>query len=80
MTLLAQGDGGAAGALAGGLGLVCVGSISLVIYFIPLMVALLRGHHNTLAIGALNVFLGWTFLGWVIALVWSFTQVNRSSR
>jgi hypothetical protein len=24
----------------------------------------------------LNIFLGWSFIGWVIALVWSFTEVK----
>jgi hypothetical protein len=30
-----------------------------------------RRHPNTVAIGILNLFLGWTFLGWVAALVWA---------
>lgn len=42
-----------------------------VIYFIPLTVARRRRHPNTVAIGILNLFLGWTFLGWVAALVWA---------
>jgi hypothetical protein len=25
----------------------------------------------------LNLFLGWTFLGWVIAMVWAFTDNTR---
>lgn len=41
------------------------------IYFLPGIVATLRGHPNALAIWVLNVFLGWTFIGWVIALVWA---------
>ena len=58
-------------------GLVCVavvGLFSFVFYFLPTFVAILRDHHNATAIGVLNFFLGWTFLGWVIALVWSFTD------
>jgi hypothetical protein len=47
--------------------------IVLFLYLLPTFVAVCRGHHNTLAIGALNVLLGWTFLGWIGALVWSFT-------
>ena len=31
----------------------------------------------TAAILILNLLLGWTCLGWVIALVWSFTAVER---
>lgn len=48
--------------------------ILLIIYFIPTMVALSRGHKNCLAIFCLNLFLGWSFVGWVLALVWSCTN------
>ena len=40
-------------------------------YFVPTLVAGIRNKRNTLAIFALNLFLGWTFLGWVGCLVWS---------
>jgi uncharacterized membrane protein YhaH (DUF805 family) len=49
----------------------------LVLYFIPTIVALARKHHNRLAIGALNLLLGWTVVGWVVALVWALTVVQR---
>ncbi|MFD2783189.1 superinfection immunity protein [Novosphingobium pokkalii] len=39
----------------------------------PSFVAYKRGRHNRSAILLLNLFLGWTFFGWVIALVWSTT-------
>lgn len=45
-------------------------------YFIPTVVAGVRKHHNAVAIGALNFFLGWTVLGWVGALVWALTRVE----
>lgn len=45
-------------------------------YLIPTFVASGRGHQNTAAILVLNLFLGWTFLGWVAALVWAFTEVR----
>jgi Superinfection immunity protein len=51
--------------------------VVLLIYFMPALIAANRGHHNTLAIFALNLFLGWSFLGWVIALVWACTQTQR---
>lgn len=44
------------------------------IYLIPTGVAMLRNHHNAGAIFALNLFLGWTVIGWVGALVWSLTS------
>lgn len=48
--------------------------LSLALYFLPTIIALLRGHRNALAIFLLNFFLGWTFIGWVVALVWSATR------
>lgn len=48
--------------------------IGLGFYCIPLVVAQQRRHRNTMAIGALNILLGWTFLGWVAALVWACTD------
>jgi Superinfection immunity protein len=51
----------------------------LFVYFVPSIVATNREHHNTEAIIALNLFLGWTFLGWVISLVWALTAVNKGS-
>jgi uncharacterized membrane protein len=44
------------------------------IYFAPWLVANKRRHMNASAIGVLNLCLGWTFLGWVAALVWAMTN------
>ena len=48
--------------------------ISLAVYFLPTIVAILRKKRNALAIFLLNLFLGWTFIGWVVALVWAATK------
>lgn len=40
-------------------------------YFIPTIVSLARGHTCTVPIVIINVFLGWTLLGWVGALAWA---------
>jgi hypothetical protein len=47
--------------------------ISVAIYFAPSIVAVRRSHHQSMAIIALNILTGWTFIGWVAALVWSLT-------
>ncbi|MBI4531453.1 MAG: superinfection immunity protein [Candidatus Latescibacteria bacterium] len=47
-------------------------------YFIPAFVANERKHHNTTPILLLNLFLGWTFLGWVGALIWACTKVEKT--
>ena len=41
------------------------------LYFLPGLIAYFRSHDNTVAIMMLNLFLGWTLIGWVAALVWS---------
>ncbi len=56
-------------------GLIVVGmiiaAIGLAFYFIPTFVALARKKRNTGAIFAVNLFLGWSFVGWILALVWA---------
>jgi uncharacterized membrane protein HdeD (DUF308 family) len=51
--------------------------MSLLAYFIPTAIAVKRQHRNTTAIVVLNIFAGWTFVGWVVALVWAFTTNVR---
>ena len=40
------------------------------IYFIPTILAYKYKHKQKQAILILNLFLGWTFVGWVVALIW----------
>jgi len=40
----------------------------IIVYFLPTMIASSRKHKNTGSIFIINLFLGLTFLGWVIAL------------
>jgi uncharacterized sodium:solute symporter family permease YidK len=41
-----------------------------VLYFLPTMVAANRGHGIALIL-VLNLFLGWTVIGWFVLLVWA---------
>ena len=41
------------------------------LYFLPTIIGLARKHSDGLGIFLLNLFLGWSFVGWVIALVWA---------
>lgn len=41
------------------------------IYFYPTIEASIRDSEHLLPIGMLNLFLGWTLVGWVAALVWA---------
>lgn len=51
---------------------------SSLIYFAPGLTAEHRRHRQRVPIYLLNLFLGWTLIGWVAALVWSTTtDVDR---
>ncbi|MFO0879974.1 MAG: superinfection immunity protein [Gemmataceae bacterium] len=52
----------------------CVTLFVLGMYAVPTLVAFLRDHHNKLAILAVNLFFGWSGVGWVLALVWALTE------
>ena len=43
----------------------------LLVYFLPTVIAVRRGKENAGAVFVLNLFLGWTFLGWVVSLALS---------
>jgi hypothetical protein len=43
----------------------------VVMYFLPSIIALARSKRDIGGIVLLNFFLGWTMIGWVIALVWA---------
>ena len=46
----------------------------IAMYFLPAIIAGVRKHQNTGAIVVINLLLGWTFLGWVACLIWSFVD------
>jgi hypothetical protein len=60
--LIASPDNGASAAL----GILGVG---LLMYFLPLIIG--RNKRDVGAIFAVNLFLGWTLIGWVVALAWA---------
>ena len=43
--------------------------ISLPLYFLPSIIGFKKKNH--LSILLLNIFLGWSIIGWVVALVWA---------
>jgi hypothetical protein len=42
-----------------------------VMYFLPSIIAVVRSKRDIAAIVLLNFFLGWTMIGWIVALVWA---------
>lgn len=49
--------------------------ISLFLYFLPAFLA--RNKPNFTSILILNIFAGWTFIGWIIALVWALSSDSQ---
>lgn len=47
------------------------------LYFLPAIVAAMRHTHNSGGILLLNIFLGWTFIGWIVALIMALTSAPR---
>lgn len=45
--------------------------IVLGVYFLPTIQAFTAKKRNAASIAVVNLFLGWTFLGWVVAMAWA---------
>jgi len=54
-----------------------IGILGLAVYFLPIIIAAVRHAKSIVGIILLNVLAGWTFVGWVIALVWSLTGTKQ---
>ncbi len=48
--------------------------ISLLLYFLPSIIAFKRQHSSRYGILIINIFFGWTFFGWIISLAWSVSK------
>lgn len=42
-----------------------------VMYFLPTIIAFARSKRDAAAILLLNLFLGWSVIGWIVAMVWA---------
>ncbi len=47
--------------------------LDLMLYFIPWIVAWNKKHENVTGIFLINLFFGWTLIGWIVALIWACT-------
>ncbi|MGH2667737.1 MAG: superinfection immunity protein [bacterium] len=61
--------------LVGVFGLVVVG-----LYFAPLIVAVARQHHQLGPIAVVDVCLGWTLIGWVVAMAMALSAPPGAQR
>jgi hypothetical protein len=48
----------------------------LLSYFVPIIVAFWRRHPSKWKILALTLFLGWSLLGWIVAMIWACDQIE----
>ena len=51
----------------------------ILLYFLPSIVAYNNRKENLTSIVILNVLLGWSFIGWVVAIVWAVSKNKTTS-
>lgn len=54
-----------------------IGAFILTIYFIPTLAAISRNTKRIAGIIIVNLFLGWTLLGWFGALLWAVLEKKK---
>ncbi len=52
-------------------GIVLAVAVGLAVYFLPTIIGFKKQQPNKTSIFCLNLFLGWSLIAWVIALVWA---------
>ena len=57
-----------------------IGILGLAVYFLPIIIAAVRHSKSIIGIILLNVLAGWTFIGWIIALIWSLTGTKQQTQ
>ncbi len=67
----------ASSSVLGGIGGLVFIIFSIACYFIPTIVAMIRGIPNAGSVAVINFFLGWTFIGWVVALAMAVAGRSR---
>lgn len=53
-------------------------TLGLCCYGLPTLIAGYRNHKSGMAIAFVNVFLGITGIGWIIALIWALTNPGHT--
>jgi hypothetical protein len=50
----------------------------VILYFVPATISMIRGDKNMVSLLIANLFLGWTFIGWVVVLCLACRNLNRA--
>ena len=53
---------------------------SIALYFLPTVVALWRHHPQIGPIIVIDFLFGWSIVGWIVAMAWSVSHINRPPR
>jgi Superinfection immunity protein/Protein of unknown function (DUF2510) len=56
-----------------------VGLAMLGVYVLPIIIGIRRKHPQIAPIALITVLLGWTVIGWIVALVWSVASFKRET-
>ncbi|MDR3263092.1 MAG: superinfection immunity protein [Clostridiales bacterium] len=51
--------------------------VALIVFLIPSIIAVKNRHRQVFWIILLNILLGWTLIGWIIALIWALNSRRR---
>lgn len=51
-----------------------IGAIGIAFYLIPTIIAVKRDHASKGGVIAVNILLGWSAIGWIVALVWALSK------
>jgi len=54
--------------------------LGIALYLLPTIVAMARHYRNTGSVVVINIFLGWTLIGWVVALAMAFGSNQRDGQ
>lgn len=55
-------------------------AVFFIMYFVPTAVAQYRKSENITTVVLLNIFLGWTVIGWIVALILAFAGDSGNQR
>lgn len=66
-------------ALIAAVGIAGLVMILVVPYWIPTIIAVRRKHESKMAIAVVNFFFGWTFVGWILSLIWALSRAGSAA-
>jgi hypothetical protein len=55
-------------------------TVLFVMYWLPTLIAVVRRTPSALGVAAINFFLGWTVIGWIVALIFALATYPAQER